>query len=269
MTLPPTPGTPTPQFVFDDGAAYELMMGRWSALVAEPFLDWVALPDGLAWLDAGCGNGSFTEVLVSRQAPASVIGVDTSPAQLAFARQRAGTACARFVQGDAQALPLPDASVDAAVMALVLFFLPDPGQGLRELVRVTRAGGTIAAYHWDIAGGGFPLQPILDAVRAAGYEPQQPPSTWASALQASAGMWQDAGLVDVHTCQFEVQRCFDTYEDYWRTAYGSPRLRHLFESLPASALDDMRERVREQLAVTAAEPMVVKARANAVMGRKP
>ena len=64
----------------------------------------------------------------------------------------------------------------AAVMALVLFFVPDPRQGVRELVRVVKSGGMIAAYQWDLAGGGFPLQPILDAVHAAGYRSQQPPS---------------------------------------------------------------------------------------------
>ena len=124
-----------PPFVFDDGAAYERMMGRWSALVAPPFLDWLALPHGLAWLDDGCGDGSFTQALVLHQRPASVVGVDPAPAQLSFARQRVASAGVRFIEGDAQALPLPDASVDAAVMALVLFFVPDPPQGVRELVR--------------------------------------------------------------------------------------------------------------------------------------
>jgi len=141
-------------FVFDDAAGYELMMGRWSALVAEPFLDWLALPSGLGWLDSGCGDGSFTEQLVLRQSPSSVVGVDPAPAQLAFARQRASMASVSFLEGDAQALPVPSASVDAAVMALVLFFVPDPLRGIRELLRVTRPGGTIAAYHWDMAGGG-------------------------------------------------------------------------------------------------------------------
>ena len=145
-----------PQFVFDDPAAYELMMGRWSALVADPFLDWLALPPGLAWLDDGCGNGSFTESLLRRQRPATVVGVDPSPEQLAFARQRVSTVGVRFLQGCAQALPLSDASVDAAVMALVLFFLADPQQGIRELVRVTRPGGTIILSYtlwWGPFGG--------------------------------------------------------------------------------------------------------------------
>lgn len=259
----------TPRFVFDDGQAYESMMGQWSALVAEPFLHWLTLPEGLAWLDDGCGNGSFTEVLVARQRPSSVVGVDPSPAQLTFARQRAGTARASFVEGDAQALPLPDASVDVAVMALVLFFLPQPAQGLRELVRVVRPGGTIAAYHWDIAGGGFPLEPIVEAVRAQGHQSHRPPSTWAASLEASENLWRSAGLVDVQTCQIRVRRCFDSFEDYWRTAYGSPRLRNLFDSIAPAALQRLHDRVRDGLNAVQDAPLVVEARANAVKGRRP
>lgn len=263
------PGNASTQaFVFDDATGYELMMGRWSALVAEPFLAWLALPSGREWLDSGCGDGSFTEQLVRRQSPSSVVGVDPAPAQLAFARRRASVASASFLQGDAQALPVPSASVDAAVMALVLFFVPDPLTGIRELLRVTRPGGTIAAYHWDIAGGGFPLQVIIDAARDEGYEPQKPPSAWAATLEASEALWVNAGSLDVQTRQFEVSRPFDSYEDFWRTAYSNPRLRELFLSLSSAALKRLNGRVREQLGVTTGGPVIVKARANAVKGRR-
>lgn len=268
MSLRPADVPAPPPFVFDDGAAYELMMGRWSALVARPFLDWLALPNGLAWLDDGCGDGSFTQSLVEHQRPAAVVGVDPAPAQLSYARQRAGHAGARFLEGDAQALPLPDASVDAAVMALVLFFVPDPLQGVREMVRVVKDGGTVAAYQWDLAGGGLPLQPILDAVHAEGYKSQQPPSAWTASLTASADLWRSAGLVDVHTRQFEVTRTFEGFDDYWRTAYGSPRLRELFASLSAPQLRRLVERVLGSIGGACDGPLVLTARANAVKGRK-
>ncbi len=266
--LPPEDKSFDPRLRFNDGAAYENMMGRWSVLVAAPFLDWLALPQGLDWLDDGCGNGVFSEVLMSRQGPRSVVGVDPSPAQLEFARQRLGAAGVRFIEGDAQALPLPDASVDTAVMALVLFFLPDPARGLQEMLRVVRPVGTIAAYHWDMAGGGFPLQPVLDAVRAEGHATQEPPSTWASALDASDELWRTAGLVDVQTRQFEVRREFDSFDDFWRSAHGSPRLKNLLESLEPAALQRLSDRVRDSVGATQDGPLVLHARANAVRGRR-
>lgn len=255
-------------FVFDDGAAYEQMMGRWSALVARPFLDWLALPSRLAWLDDGCGNGAFTESLVGHQHPLTVVGVDPSPAQLSYARQRVSHARVRFREGDAEALPLPDASVDAAVMALVLFFVPDPVQGVREMVRVVKGGGMVAAYQWDLANGGFPLQPILDAVQAEGYKSQQPPSAWTAALKASEDLWRTAGLVEVQSRQFEVSRSFNSFDDYWRTAYGSPRLRGLFASLAPPQLQRISEDTRRRIGCAGDGPLVLKARANAVKGCK-
>ena len=256
-------------FVFDDAAAYERMMGRWSARVAEPFLDWLALTDGLEWLDAGCGNGSFTEVLLSMRRPRSVVGIDPAPAQLAFARQRIPAAAARFLEGDAQSLPLEDASVGVAVMALVLFFLPDPARGLRELARVVRPGGTVAAYHWDMAGGGLPLKPIQDALRAEGHDSPLPPSSWAAQLDASEALWRGTGLLDVQSRQFDVSRRFGSFEDFWRVAGDSPRLRSLFASISQAARQRIVERLRTDLGVTGVEPLVMKARANAVKGRKP
>ena len=62
------------QIRFDDGASYERYMGKWSQLAGEAFLDWLNPPAGLQWLDVGCGNGAFTEMLVERCAPVSVQG---------------------------------------------------------------------------------------------------------------------------------------------------------------------------------------------------
>jgi ubiquinone/menaquinone biosynthesis C-methylase UbiE len=141
---------------FDDGAGYERMMGRWSALVGVRFLDWLSAPDGARWLDIGCGNGAFTELLFERCRPSAVQAFDPSPAQLAYARTRlpAGTPV-RWIEGDAMRLPVADGAGDVAVMALVLFFVPDPAAGVAEMRRAVRPGGLVAAYHWDVLGGGF------------------------------------------------------------------------------------------------------------------
>ena len=100
-----------PQFRFDDGAAYEEMMGKWSRSAGEIFLDWLTPPPALRWIDIGCGNGAFTELLVDRCAPAEVAGVDPSEGQLAFARTRPAGRVAQFQQGHAMALPFPPPEV--------------------------------------------------------------------------------------------------------------------------------------------------------------
>ena len=124
------------QIRYDDGTGYERYMGRWSRLAGEVFLDWLAPRPGLRWIDIGCGNGAFTELLVQRCAPAEVQGIDPSEAQLAFARARPTAGGAAFHQGDAMALPFPQDRFDTAVMALVIFFVPDPAKGVAEMVRV-------------------------------------------------------------------------------------------------------------------------------------
>ena len=179
---------------FDDGAAYEQMMGIWSRFAGEIFLDWLAPPSGLRWIDIGCGTGAFTELLVERCAPVEVQGIDPSEGQLAFARTRPASRVAEFRQGDAMALPFPADRFDAAVMALVLVFVPEPAKGIEEMVRVVRPGGTVATYMWDMLGGGFPLDPILVEMRAMGLTPPRPPRMEASRMEMLHDLWTGAGI---------------------------------------------------------------------------
>jgi len=96
--------------LFTDGEAYERLMGRWSRLVGEQFLDWLEAPKNLRWLDVGCGNGAFTEELIAHCAPASVMGIDPSDQQLAYARRRGEAKMAEFRVADARNLPFGDDS---------------------------------------------------------------------------------------------------------------------------------------------------------------
>jgi ubiquinone/menaquinone biosynthesis C-methylase UbiE len=114
--------------LFTDGAAYERRMGRWSRLVGEVFLDWLAAPPGLRWVDVGCGNGAFTEVLIARCKPAAVNAVDLSEGQLSYARTRPGTKLAQFRIGDAQALPYDDRASTPPPWRLPLASYPTPSR---------------------------------------------------------------------------------------------------------------------------------------------
>src|SRR5436305_12677699 len=109
---------------FEDGAAYERGMAPWSRLAGETFVAWLASSSGLRWLDVGCGTGSFAALISERCAPLEVQGVDPSEGQLAVARTRLGSGTTAFLAGDAMALPFGQHRFDAAVVALVIFFLP-------------------------------------------------------------------------------------------------------------------------------------------------
>ena len=180
---------------FEDADAYERGMSPWSRLAGARFLDWLAPPPGLRWLDVGCGTGAFSALVAERYAPMEMQGIDPSEAQLRVARARLGARGAAFVRGDAMALPFERARFDAVVMALVIFFVPDPAQGVAEMVRVARPGGLVAAYAWDLLEGGFPFDPIWQETRAAGITPLLPPNAMSGGLRALGGLWRGAGPV--------------------------------------------------------------------------
>jgi SAM-dependent methyltransferase len=259
----------TNQIRFDDGAAYERYMGKWSQLASETFLDWLAPEPGLRWLDVGCGNGAFTEMLVERCAPASVEGIDPSEAQLAYARARLASPVAQFHQGDAMALPFADDTFDAAVMPLVIFFVPDPAAGLAEMARVVRPGGTVTAYAWDMPGGAFPYEALQVEMRGLGLVVPAPPSPDASRLDTMRGLWTQANLDAVDTREITVPRTFVDFDDYWTTILGAPSVGSTLAAMASDDLAVLKARMRARLPADATGRITYSARANAIKGRVP
>ena len=252
---------------FEDADAYERGMAPWSRLAGQTFLEWLAPPAGLRWLDVGCGTGTFAALIAERCAPAEVQGVDPSEALLAMARMR-GSACgAAFVRGDAMALPFGRQQFDAAVMALVIFFVPDPDRGAAEMARVVRPGGWVAAYAWDVLGGGFPFDPIWEETRAAGVAPLLPPNPPAAGLEALRGVWTAARLEQVETREIVVERTFGTFEEYWATSTITGAVRPSLEALSVEQRDALKARVRARLPADPMGRVTWRARANAVKAR--
>ncbi len=258
-----------PQIRFDDGAAYEQFMGQWSRLVGDIFLPWLAPSAGWRWVDVGCGNGAFTEQLVASCAPTTVDGIDPSPEQIDYARTRLADARVRFRQGDAMDLPYADAAFDAAVMALVIFFVPDPARGVAELARVVRPGGSVSAYAWDILGGGFPFAALQEEMATLGTPPLWPPSVDASRLDALRTLWAGAGLGQVATREIRVERTFADFDTFWTIARLGPRLAPRMASMPEDERERLQTGLRKRLAVGPDGTITVAASANAIKGVVP
>jgi SAM-dependent methyltransferase len=251
---------------FRDGAAYERYMGQWSRLAGDAFLQWLRPRAGLRWLDIGCGNGAFTETLAERCAPASLHGIDPSDAQLAFARTRPALRSADLRQGDALALPFAEGAFDAAVMPLVIFFVPDPPRGVAEMTRVLAPGGIACAYAWDMLGGGFPYAVLRDDLIAMGVSVPKPPHPEAAEMGALRDLWTQAGLDAIEAHAFTVERTFAGFDDYWQTVLGAPSMGQQLAALAPDDARKLQDRLRPRLPGGASGAFTVSARCHAIKG---
>ena len=167
------------------------------------------------------------------------------------------------------ALPFPEHRFDVAVMALVLFFVPDPAKGVAEMVRVVRPGGTITAYLWDLPGGGFPMEPVQAEMRAMGFPIVRPPSADASRMDALRGLRTDAGLEQIDTREIAVQRSVPDFDDLWATCLLSPSVAAVLATMASGDVERLRERLHARLPADASGRITYGARANAIKGRVP
>jgi len=252
---------------FDDGAAYELFMGRWSRIAGRRFLDWLAPPSGARWLEVGCGTGAFTSVLNERCLPAEIIAVDPATAQIAYASQRVCADYVAFYIGSVEALQWPDASFDFTVSALVLNFMVDRIAAMREMCRVTRPGGTIAGYVWDFASDQTPHGPLVRALRRMGIAAPAPPGGDNCGLETLRKLFADADLLHVETVTIAVEVSFPDFGEFWSAQRPSfsptTRLIDSFTSIQRRQLMDV---LHAELPVRKDGSIAYSAHANAVRG---
>ena len=258
------------QGFFAESAAYERFMGRWSRLVAPLLVQFADIRDGQAVLDVGSGTGALTLAAAQAAPSAQITGVDPSASYVSYAQGRAPTERVRFAVGDAQALQMPDATFDRVVSLFVMNFIPDRAKALREMIRVTRPGGLIAAAIWDYGDGMQMLRAFwdeavaLDPAVAARDERNMPLSRQGEL----AALWREHGLVQVEEQPLTIRMSFSSFEDYWEPFLGGqgPAGAHV-ASLTAARRDALRNRIRQRLVGDGPDrPIQLEARAWAVKG---
>lgn len=254
---------------WERGSPYEQYIGRWSRKIAPLFLAWLDQPAGKRWLDVGCGTGALCAAILDHCTPSSVVGVEPSEGFLAVAVQNlAGKA--RFLAGDAAALPLDGGACDVVVSGLVLNFVPALPAAFAEMRRVTAYGGTIAAYVWDYADGMeiikcfWDAAASLDSAAAQLHEGTRFPVCTPSALKAA---FEQAGLTEVETAPLEVIAEFADFDDYWRPFGGGQGPAPAYAmSLSEELRAKLRAKLRAALPQAAGGAISLRARAWAVRG---
>jgi trans-aconitate methyltransferase len=232
---------------WNSGDAYEQYVGRWSRKVASEFLACLQAPPGRAWADIGCGTGALISSILTMCEPLSVRGIDSSSGFVFLARQRITDPRARIETGDATHLPWDAGSADVTVSGLVLNFVPDHAAVAREMVRVTKPGGSVAAYVWDYAGGMQMMRHFWDAAIAVSPndakldQAERFPLCQPEPLQR---LFEGAGLKSVTVRAIDIPTVFQNFDDYWQPFLGRTGSAPTYL---ASVDDETRERIRSLL----------------------
>jgi SAM-dependent methyltransferase len=225
---------------------YGRFMGRYSEPLAVEFAAVADLQPGGRALDVGCGPGALTAQLVERLGVGSVTAIDPSVSFVEAVRSRFPGLEA--VVGAAEALPYPDGCVDAALAQLVVHFMSDPVAGLREMARVTRPGGVVAACVWDFAGGNGPLSAFWSAVHD--LDPDADDESGLAGVRDGhlVELATEAGLGDVTQSVLVVTVGYDSFEAWWEPyTYGvGPAGSHVAR-LDAEERDALRAHCEELL----------------------
>lgn len=256
--------------IWQSGHAYDHFMGRWSKLVAVKFLDWLKPEKNLTWVDVGCGSGVLGEFIIAQCSPQKVYSIDQSEGFVQTAQQRLGPR-AQCMVGDALDLPLDTDSVDLAVSALVINFIPEPVKAVSEMKRVTRPGGYIASYIWDYPGRMEFLQLFWDA--AVGLDERAKPlhesrRFYSANTDYLQSIFCQAGITDILTAPVEIETRFDSFDDYWQPFLGGQGPAPTFvQSLEEGNREQLKALLKDRLLIQSDGSIELFARAWAVRGR--
>jgi ubiquinone/menaquinone biosynthesis C-methylase UbiE len=227
--------------------SYDRYMGRYTRTLAPALADAAGVAPGMRALDVGCGPGGLTHVLAERLGSEHVAAIDPAPQFAAACRERHPGADVR--EGAAEALPWEDGTFDAALACLVVAFMADADDGLREMARVTRPGGVVAACMWDLAEGGMTmLTTFWSAARELDPDTKGEHARVGTSRGDIAERLRRAGLKDVQEGELEARASYTGFDDFWEPfTFGvGPAGAHL-ASLPDEDQARMRELLRARM----------------------
>ncbi len=237
-------------------------MGRYSVPLALRFAKFARVAAGQHVLDVGCGPGALTVELVRRLGADAVCAVDPSERFVAAARAR--LAGVRVQRAAAERLPFEDQLFDMALAQLVVHFMADPVVGLREMARVTRARGVVAACVWDHAGGRGPLSLFWEAARELDPDVEDESRLAGAQRGHLAQLFRSAGLHEIEESALSVDVEHPTFEDWWEPfMLGVGPAGSYVAQLDSTRRARLRDLCRDTLAPA---PFVVSARAWAARG---
>ena len=192
--------------------AYDRFMGRYSVQLSPQLADFADVRSGRA-IDVGCGSGALTGELVHRLGPTHVSAIDPSESFVAAVRERFPGVDVRVAA--AERVPFPNSAFDAALAQLVVHFMSDPVAGLREMARVVRKDGVVAACVWDHGSGRGPLSLFWQAARQLDPEVMDESRRAGAREGHLAELFVEAGLRDVEVTALEARMNHATFEEWW------------------------------------------------------
>lgn len=250
------------------GTTYDSFMGRYSRPLAEQFADAAGVSAGDTAVDVGCGPGALTGVLVARLGAASVYACD--PSGLFCDECAARHPGVEVKQGRAEAIPFETETADHAMAQLVLHFVSEPQTAVREMARVVRPGGRVAACVWDFDAGMEMLRAFWDA--ALSIDPEAPDE--ARVLRFGrpgeiAALFAAAQLEHIEESTLRVASTYASFDELWNgfLAGVGPA-----GSYCVSLRDAERDRLREGLFIDLGSPpgpFTLGAVARCAVGRVP
>ena len=221
-----------------------IFLGRWTRRLAEALVDFARFPVDGDLLDAGCGTGALATAMAARgRSGGSWVSTSPrrmSPSPVPAARQ----SNLAFETGDLCHLPFADGAFTGTAAQLVLNFVADPDLALREMRRVTRSGGVVAAAVWDFRGGlvyqrmFWDTAAVIDPAAAAVRD-----RLFAARLALPDGLpalFAANGFAAAERGSLTIRMDYASFDDYWQPLLGG---QGPVGTYAASLAPDLRQRI--------------------------